>query len=144
MPLNKELTDTVSAICRLPSTAREIQTKSIYHLLKESGYRQFRDQITPNVLVECLRRERHLINDWMLYSEDKRTGSGWYFEVSGEDRYVVGYYPKGPEMSFSDPALACAEFIAREVNQIDPRFGFLLDPLIIPLARLYWWWLKYR
>jgi hypothetical protein len=87
-------------------------------------------------VLEVLRREPALIDEWQTWSENKRT-DGWGFQ-GAEKPYrvfnlsIFGRRPNRytiiPEkivvndsFDFSDRAEACAEFIVREVQSIASR-----------------------
>jgi hypothetical protein len=84
----------------------------------ESGVLQHPELLTLGGLVAHLRAQPELIDDWLLYSGDKRTGSGWYFRGTDKSRFEVGFHPDGPRREFADAAAACAEFIWLEMREV--------------------------
>jgi len=51
---------------------------SIFSLLEATGYFGLRDQISAGNIHTALLRCPESTEEWMQYSEDKRTSSGWY------------------------------------------------------------------
>jgi hypothetical protein len=111
----------LEAICCIPRDLKVVKTKSVYQLLKESGYFEHPEVLTANGIQTYLHSHTDLIEMWMDYSAGKRTSSGWYFQedvVEGKKKYIVGYYPDGERLEFPDVEEACSIFILREVWQI--------------------------
>ena len=104
-----------AAVCRLPVVFRSMGDHSMVDLLAISGYRPGLTSLTRDGLVAVLRGEPTLVDAWLTQSVDKRGPSGWFFS-SENPSFVVGFYPRGPRMAFTDPTEACAEFILREVD----------------------------
>jgi len=53
--------------------------KSIFTLLEESGYFKLHNQILENEIVTSLMHHSEYIDQWLSWSENKRSSSGWYF-----------------------------------------------------------------
>ena len=90
-------------------------------LLVESGYCAHPESVTSDAIQTVLRSSIHFIQDWLDYSADKRTSTGWYFTeglANGERTYFVGYYPGADKMQYTKIEEACASFILHEINQI--------------------------
>jgi hypothetical protein len=96
---------------------------SVVQLVRESGYGGADAASLRGAVEEQLRTHPELIDDWLTYSGDKRTSSGWFFE--DDDEVVVGYFDvtrgRSHEQQFADRLQACAEFIMREVDSIQRR-----------------------
>ncbi len=110
----------VERICKLPHDFKTNKDKSIFQLLKESGYFEQRNFIRKGEIIEYLDNCPELLNDWELYSLDKRTGSGWYL-LDNESNWTVGYCNSGKlerERIFSSKNEACAVFIINEIEEI--------------------------
>ena len=111
----------IQAVCLLPRTLKVASTKSISQLLLESGYFAQPETVTSDAIRAFLRSNLHLIQDWLDYSADKRTSTGWFFTegpASGERTYFVGYYPGGDRMQYTRIEEACTSFILHEIDQI--------------------------
>jgi hypothetical protein len=104
----------VEAICRLPASFYA-GNKSFTQLVRESGITDPTSGATAEALASALRADPALIDGWLLWSQNKRVSSGWYFERDGGG-CTVGYFPKGKRLRFDDVALGCAEFILLEVG----------------------------
>ena len=80
-----------------------------------------RDTLERSEILEQLTRDPSLVEDWVSWSEDKRTSEGWYFLLRDYGG-TVGYLGSSePDLVFTSSAEACAEFILREVAGIDSR-----------------------
>jgi hypothetical protein len=84
-------------------------------LVAESGISACLALLTVPNIEACLLVDPHLVEHWLRWSANKRVTSGWYFKREAS-HFIVGIYPKGDVLTFSEPALACAEFVVREVN----------------------------
>ena len=114
-----ELGTVIDAICRMPI---DIQAGNVSpsELVSRSGYRQARPMLIPEALTPTLRAHPEWTDAWFTWSDDKRTGSGWYLQEAGE-RFVVGYYPPTshlPNLTFDERVEATAAFIIRELDEI--------------------------
>lgn len=111
----------INSIVNLPEKFYSLENISIYSLLKEMGYFEMYSQVDEiNILKELIRNPK-CINQWLSWSEDKRSCLGWYFKQNGENKYIVGYYPvKGnlKIIEYFDIKEACAAFIKREIEDI--------------------------
>jgi len=88
------------------------------HGIDESGYRGNERAITENDIRQYLSKHPELSREWSIYSESKRTNSGWYFDY---DLRRVGFFlGDGSEQirTFDDVASACAFFIKNEVDSM--------------------------
>ena len=107
------------------SLARDYYAKNMspHALLIVSGYREHRSSITVEKIRDHVTKHPSLIGDWIGYSENKRTSSGWYFSAdSPHGPFVLGRCPtSGPartEKTFSDGTEACAHYIKHELESI--------------------------
>ncbi len=106
----------------LPSEFKSPENdQSIYSLLQNTGYFDLYDQVQENQITEALAEHSECIDHWMEWSEDKRSGSGWYFIQNDQGKYIVGYYPEqeGFEpIEYAERKEACAAYIKREIEDI--------------------------
>ena len=51
---------------------------SLRDALSLTAYRELRPQFEESDLLPYLREDPALIEEWLLYSDDKRTSGGWY------------------------------------------------------------------
>jgi hypothetical protein len=110
--------DIVAKICALPVQFKFRGNVSIVQLVAESGYHTDPDALSVAAVSAHLHENPDLIDAWLMYSEDKRTSSGWYVSQRSTGTFEIGYHPAGERISVSGRAPACAEFIVREVRSI--------------------------
>lgn len=113
----------IKEICQIPIKFKT-ENKSIYDLLKEIGYFENSDSVTIESIEDYLNKNKSIIEDWINYSLDKRTSSGWYI-IEGNKIIIVGHLNnnEGPEekKEFADLSEACAVFILNEIKSIKNR-----------------------
>ena len=111
--------DCIEKICNLPLDFK-VADKSSFTLLQESNFVVFHNDITKQDIIDYLSQNKNLIDNWVIWSEDKRTW-GYYLSLS-PDNYFVGSLDKDGRENFSKSIAtaedACAEFILREVRAI--------------------------
>jgi hypothetical protein len=110
-------------ICSMAHDYKLYKNKNMFQLLKTSGYFEYKDIITKEKVIEEIKNNPRIIGDWALYSDDKRTPSGWYFQQRDTDKWVVGYFDgknikKENEQIFTSAFEACATFILRETEKL--------------------------
>lgn len=94
---------------------------SIYTLLKETGYFDLYNQIREEDILEEIDKKSDCINQWLEWSENKRSNSGCYIKKDFNKNYIVGYYDINNTLikfHYSDVAKACAAFIKFEIEEI--------------------------
>jgi hypothetical protein len=93
---------------------------SAYALLQRSGYFDRHAEITPALLQAVLSDDPTLVRDWLDYSENKRTGSGWYFRRASPGFEVGSLAREGKvdDRTYADSIEACAVFIKREIEEM--------------------------
>jgi len=111
----------VDKIINIPEKFYKQGDVSIYSLLKETGYFELYDQINVEDIYSALKNKRDEIHNWLQWSEDKRSNSGWYFTANETGEYIVGYFPVKEGIAterYTDVFLACAHFIKKEIEVI--------------------------
>ena len=116
----------IKELIYLPRKFHQIKTQSIVLLLKETGYSEIQNKVEIQEIRDALVSNPECISDWMQYSEDKRTSSGWYFKPKGTDKFVVGYLSEGRHSKkhlseYDNDVDACAIFIKHEIDDITER-----------------------
>lgn len=126
-PVSPETRATAEAVARLSRTFLGRGDLSAYAILEQSGYLDRHADVTPDLLREILSGDASLVDDWLAFSENKRTTSGWYFrkEAAG---FRVGFFVgdagnKAGENARTDRVHACAEFIKKEVEDMRQQLG---------------------
>ena len=114
--------ETINKIILLPKMFTDLGNISIYELLKQSGYFQNFNQITEKDIFNELSHQPERIKEWILYSENKRSDSGYFIEQKEKDSYIVGYFSlKGgrrDQTEYHKGNEACAAFIKHEIEEI--------------------------
>jgi len=111
--------EVIERVCRLASDFNG-GSKSMVDLVAESNVGGRIAKLTVSNLAPYFAQHPDLSYDWLRWSASKRVTSGWFFTRNGAD-FVVGFFPKGDVLSFQDLAVACAEFVLREVRDIAKR-----------------------
>jgi hypothetical protein len=115
-------TQVIDGIIRFPRKFHIVQNVSIRELLERSGYFEVHSQENSQSIEIALARDPDCINDWLAWSEDKRTASGWHFLYEKEGRYTVGKITLSSEHAkssqFAEAIAACAFFIKQEIEDI--------------------------
>ncbi len=105
-------------IVDVPKKLFELGNISIITLLKETGYFERTYPVTEVDIFDAVNRNPASIDQWMQFSENKRTTNGWYFNRNGSNEYFVGLYPqKGIKpLKYDNAKEACANYILREIE----------------------------
>jgi hypothetical protein len=114
--------DDILGLILIPRKFHQRGNVSIYDLLKETDYIEMHDQFSEESIREILAQHPECVDEWQIYSQDKRTSSGWYFEQEDKSSYIVGYFGgkegENIQLRFADRIAACAAFIKRESEDI--------------------------
>ena len=106
-------------VCDIPEEFRRRGDVSVAELFAASGY-MCSDPTVHAAIEQQLRARPRLVDEWLTYSADKRTSSGWYVEDGAPA--LVGYYDpqigRSREELFTDRWQACAQFIIRELESM--------------------------
>lgn len=96
------------------------RTVSIYDLLQQTGYSKVAENISEQDIYQELAKNPDFVDDWLVYSEDKRTTGGWYFKKGDKNKYLVGCVDETgvTETEYADKIKACAKFVKQELNVI--------------------------
>ena len=118
------MTTTTFKLISLARDFWEIETISIYDLVKQSNYANEANQINEQTLYEGLLAHPNFVDDWLQYTDDKRCW-GWYFREESKGEYLVGYidlindeYSDTMYKEYKDKSKACAAFLKRELDSI--------------------------
>lgn len=114
------INDIIKEIAELPLKFYNVGNKSIFSLLKDSGYFEVYEKIDEQDIYRVIVQHPEFIKEWLLWSENKRTDTGWYFRQDNEGKYIVGYFSNSStsQSEYSDASLACAAFIKHEIEDI--------------------------
>ena len=86
---------------------------SLRNALSRAGYVEARKHFDSQDLIPLIRTHQEFIEQWLMYSEDKRTTSGWYLRDTGEVGRVDE--PNDP-LRFGSIEKAVAEYVVRELD----------------------------
>ena len=86
---------------------------SLLEALRRAQYKDHRASFGPADLRPLLEADGGLLEEWLAYSEDKRTSGGWYLSRSGEIGRVGD--PESRK-SFESLEEAVAEYVVRELD----------------------------
>ena len=115
MAPSREQIRRILAIAHDHSGLRGGRGLSLRQLIEESDYRALRPGVEPSLLAAILEAEPNLVDDWIAYSEDKRTSFGWGFGPSRDGGWLVDG-PEGAREQFASRFAACAEYVLHELN----------------------------
>ena len=112
--------DTIAKICRMPRDFRTRGDVSMVELLQESGYAEYRELITEDLIREYVDTHRENIAAWQRYSDDQRCGPSWFFRNK-----TIGHVPISGkielEKEYPSEAEACAAYIKRMMEQFTDK-----------------------
>jgi hypothetical protein len=112
----------VNAAERVCHIAREFGQRgapSLEALLQASSYRAVREELDAAQIEDILKSKPDLIEDWLHFSEDKRTTYGWSFYPVSDAWVVSQPFPKqgAPvERRHGSASAACADYILTELD----------------------------
>jgi hypothetical protein len=86
---------------------------SLSRALSRVNYVEARKQFTSQDLVPLIQKHQEFIDQWLMYSEDKRTSGGWYVTKAGEVGQVDD---RNSIMRFATIAEAVAEYVVQELD----------------------------
>ena len=104
-------------ILRVLAIARGLSLRglSLRDLIEEAGYRDLRPRIRAAQLAEILRAKPNIVDDWIAYSEDKRTSFGYGFGPFPAGDWLVDG-PEGYRVRFGSRYDGCVAFVLRELD----------------------------
>ena len=111
-----------ASICALASLYRQPGNALSFNALRQGTWRESGGcSVTEEALVDVFVNRPELIDSWLAYSEDQRSGEAWYFVHEPKTErgldWVVGNLSMGAALRFGDRAVACAAFVARTVGE---------------------------
>ena len=96
------------------TSIRSAEGLSLREALATAGYGEVRKDLTAQQLTDVIARQPYLIDEWDLYSADKRTTGGWYLNATR--REIGQIEPPGSVEQFSTTEEAVAEYVLRELD----------------------------
>jgi hypothetical protein len=116
------MTTPIQQLCLIPRDYRD-DGRSLTRLVHDSGIRKNPDALEEQKLVESLRADPALVEDWLDFAADNRKAEGWFLIKERPDLFVVGT-AAGARLEFSDAAAACATFIVHALTPLVHRTPF--------------------
>ena len=117
--------DCVFAICEFAKIYRADKNATPRDMFKRTGYRRHYASITQEQVIDLLRTHPILVDEWRMFSQDKRWTPAWFLKKRSENIWRVGYVDRGgntiQEILFSDSASACALMIRMEMEDLRQR-----------------------
>ncbi|MDB5226366.1 MAG: hypothetical protein JWN78_559, partial [Bacteroidota bacterium] len=114
---NNYMKDVILKLITMPIEINK-RNISVYEFLKELQYFKLYNDIKEDDIRNELEQYPDYIKYWMIYSEDKRSSSGWYL-LKTNNTYIVDYFPnENQNLEFVNPEAACANFIKKEIEDI--------------------------
>jgi hypothetical protein len=120
MSFNKS--DMIAELVTLPRRFHKLGNVSMFSLLEATGYFGLHDQISEEDIRDGLVRCPECAQEWLQYSEDKRTSNGWYVVQNEEGLYETGFVAHAGtstnRVQYDSSIHACASFIKHELEDI--------------------------
>jgi len=107
-------------ICDIPAEFRR-SGRSLREVVQASGYADLRGQFAARELADYLRARPAVVEQWVGFSEDKRTADGWYLRPPSSIGRISRESPPMHEVKHVDLAAACAAFIIAELGDVLDR-----------------------
>jgi hypothetical protein len=89
--------------------------------LKQIGYFEGFDTISAADIEKVLSEFPEQVDAWLMFSENKRSSTGWYFKQIKDTMYHVGYLAKNTVdnlIETDNKIHACAIFIKHEIEEM--------------------------
>ena len=87
---------------------------SLRDALTRTNYSNVRNEFDAHDLLPFLKADRDLVEQWVMYSEDKRTSGGWWIIKETCEVGCIGFPEKTQRFESLDHAVA--EFVVRELD----------------------------
>lgn len=112
----------VEKLCRFARDVASSGASAVEHM-RSTHYGEFRGTISPTELEQYLLEHPDLVQDWVGFSADNRSASGWYLRDPGsahssKAEWKGGFYPSGDVHLFYTGTEACAAFILEYAEQV--------------------------
>lgn len=95
------------------TTSMRGEGRSLRDAIARSGYRKVKPALQWQDLLPYIKQQPELVEQWLMYSEDKRTGGGWYVT---RDAVVGRLAPTRTSETFDSIEQAVAVFVIRELD----------------------------
>lgn len=113
------LADEISSLVGRYSRQEDL---SIHEMLRRTGYQKQQACVTVEAIRGALSKNPERLAEWLEYSENKRSVTGWYLRKADSGGFEVGCLHNDGSISeqrrYQKLEEACGEFILREVEWI--------------------------
>ena len=96
------------------TSIRSEEGLSLRDALSRVNYSAVRSQLEPGAILEVLRRNAALVDQWVMYSEDKRTSGGWYILAESREIGRIGVPDSIVRFARLDEVVAA--YVVRELD----------------------------
>jgi hypothetical protein len=114
----------VKAICNFVRVYRSDDLRTPIEIYRQTGYSAYHDKITIDDIESEIRHDPSLVQEWIMFSEDKRWTPAWAFQGS-EESWTVSFIESSGKSSqkvnFKNGFRACAEMVRNEMEQFRCR-----------------------
>ncbi|HMM81000.1 MAG TPA: hypothetical protein PKC65_13355 [Pyrinomonadaceae bacterium] len=99
------------------------ESVSFRDLILNSTYCGSSERVSVEMLAKALSEHPENVENWLAWSDNKRTDSGWFFRRQLAGGFEVGYFPHTedrPSLRYAETEifLACAKFIKYEIDDV--------------------------
>ena len=112
----------VAQLVALRRRFQSLGNVSIFSLVEQTGYFELHHEVSESDIRAALISFPKCLQEWLQYSADKRTSTGWYLAENDEECYETGYIAvdqiRMNRCSTRNGIMACACFIKHELESI--------------------------
>src|SRR5262245_35348557 len=90
--------------------------RSLRDLLRLTRYRDLRAELSEAALEAWIEQRPYVVQQWLMWSADKRTSGGFYLLNPADGKWVIGQVPSSTTETFATGSAATAEYILRELD----------------------------
>jgi len=115
-----EMNEVFQTLVQFPRYFYAGRSRSFIDVYNDTKYFELHESITVPRLYEALKQDPKCVEEWALRSGDKRTTTGWYFNIEA-DASEIGFWDGHgivKKQRFDDRFEACAEFIKKELEDV--------------------------
>lgn len=114
--------ETIEIVVSLAQGKESHKGATFMRLLEASGYFELYEKITEDKIRDQLTQNPKLVQDWMDWSGDGRSGEGWYFKRNDDGFYALWFScfegdSTAYQIEYSDAIEACAAFVKRALEE---------------------------
>ena len=111
------MTDHTTALLKILEIGHETSLRgrgvSLQDALRNANYKALRPNFASRDLLPLIAAKPDIIEQWVLYSADKRTAGGWYLLEDGQIGQVES---ETTPVHFASLEEAVAEYVVRELD----------------------------